>query len=1093
MIEPGKNGAPDYREGRYSLKRWSAFTGIIVILLAAVCCLVIGRKVLFAPGVVILAENLEVGSIESLRENYRPYWQSKFQYFDFGITDSIYIYGLAIAAAKALGLSYETLQRLLLILPHGIAFIAMWAFVRYLMEDLGDRSGMVSRFCLYLTCALIYTFNPWIAVQPRDIALRFDYSLTPLLLLLMMKAFDRRKGLDRSVLSFGMILTLVACFRYVLLTGLVLVLYALIPYRKIDERGLKYRTRKLVLILFCFSALSMGKFLAPVRYALEADSIPYAETFREDMIGEASIPDILSTKVMNSPARQRMDDTYSDDHAAYFSFISIVSFLYLIMVTRPLTKHEIFFPILVLATMPLSMLGHETFREMNYWILTKAPFSSLYGRLLRYSDWNSLAFLLSICVMFGYTIRAVSDRFARGKKALFILLVPAGTAVYCGLCARPLLTGDMNGYWNPSIIPREFSRINDQLRLDSDDFHVLWLPTYWENKAEWAKNQGQYDTTAPTCNFGIRSSAKPSYLTESFYFFDYYNLMKKRPGFRPLEGYRGGRIGDIYKDVNIRYAAVHTDVNWTRRNITEGFDNNATKETIDALKANPSIESVEEDGVFTLIRFDSRTEEFACRTPVSVLGGLPVHGCLADLEVERRYLAPIYFDSAHFRWDDLQRSIEASSIVLTKGISDPVLAAVAGSVDRRDVHAPYEQTMHHVFTREWSRAQIQAGIGNPRFQEALYGLGIDHWAWDFDYGKGVAFTLAPNAELEMPIRISKPGAYIVVIRSFTNQRGGGIHISLGNRIATFLTESSRNHFEWKELLYVNLAKGKHELVLKNIFGFNAVNQIAIVSACDWEARKETVRGLMDDKICVSVYEGETDFEKEGEGASVEKQLSASNGRVMRLSQDTLLKCTLPILKEGEYILQFRFQGKLVATIDEEEIHLCSQALEMVSSPPLHLEIGEHEMTIEPLESSLDLDVLWMGPAASGDGVHDWLDSNDDMRGEILKIDKRSEIEIRLKVRAGEPFILSMAEGYDPMIVACSERKQYESLPVFGLVNGFLIDEPGDLDLRIRFLPQEWTRTGTRISLFFALLFLLYLPFRRSAEFLRSRFQGRFPE
>jgi hypothetical protein len=70
-------------------------------------------------------------------------------------------------------------------------------------------------------------------------------------------------------------------------------------------------------------------------------------------------------------------------------------------------------------------------------------------------------------------------------------------------------------------------------------------------------------------------------------------------------------------------------------------------------------------------------------------------------------------------------------------------------------------------------------------------------------------------------------------------------------------------------------------------------------------------------------------------------------------------------------------------------------------------------------------------------------------------------------------VLALAETYDPLWVASMHGFQTASIPLYGVINGFIIDQPGNYDLILQFEPQQWARLG---SLLTALAVIAVVPF-----------------
>jgi len=75
---------------------------------------------------------------------------------------------------------------------------------------------------------------------------------------------------------------------------------------------------------------------------------------------------------------------------------------------------------------------------------------------------------------------------------------------------------------------------------------------------------------------------------------------------------------------------------------------------------------------------------------------------------------------------------------------------------------------------------------------------------------------------------------------------------------------------------------------------------------------------------------------------------------------------------------------------------------------------------------------------------------------------------KVKVNATKPFMLSFAEAYDPLWEARVYRdgklmEKVRSIPLYSVINGFWINETGNLEIVIRYTPQDWFEIGLAIS------------------------------
>ena len=1064
--------------------------GYLVGAIALGLCLLIGRRVLFSPGIIILAENLEVYSLSSLIQNYTPYWQEKFQYFDFGIGDSVYLYGLSAWTARLVGLSYVALERLLLLAPHGLAFATMYLLVRYIIQRGPEAPTRQIAVACSVTAAMAYALNPWIAVQPRDIALRFDYALTPLLLMLYMRSFRSPRAGYRDIIAASLVLSLTACLRYLAIVAPVLLLYLLIPNDRFShELPLRGRLRMAGVMALCFGILSLGKFLSPALYVLHSGRMPNPEVFHPGMVGQATLLEVLSTRVLNSPARAALDDTYTGRGHELYLLVTATSLLYLVLMQRRPRKHEMFPPLLLVCALPLAVLKQPPFGWLNIPLLTRLPALGVYGRLLRYADWNSLPIVCAIAVMLGMTLRELLVR-ARQRPWLGSLLPVLATGL-CATSAWPLLSGNLNGYWCPSSVPEEFVRVNAQLMAEPGDFKVLWAPAYWENRAEWAQNRGPYPTTGPTCNFDVRSSSRPSCLTERFYLFDYYSMLGPRSWMRPLEGYAGRNLGTVYSLLNVGYAVVHHDVRWNDPSKSDERVDAEVMYAVGQLEGRPGIQSVIREGCLSVVKLAKPAEKFRATTPVAALGGLPTLGSLVDAGVDFGDYSLVFLDSMLCDWEVARALLAATPVVVVKGGHDPAIALAASTAGPAGLYFPSRHAVAEDYWRDWSKARVQAGVGDPRFQEMLKGLQIDTWAWDFDQASGVAFTTARGAHLSCGTKRGEAGLYAVLVRYLVSPQGGALSVKVNGNQKIIATRKPHTAFEWTLLGHAYLSDGAHSIAIRNLEGLNAVNLAVLTPASQLERRLQEANQLLLQRPCLRVYEAETDLDASDGGCTIAKEIDASNGYLVRLDRKGVLTSRVDMTKPGHYRIECRLRGAARVVLGNAEARLVSEKLATVSSRLLWLDKGTHELSVSPVGETADVDVVWIGPAEPAGRLTAVLFAGQEP-AVIRDCKETSRSEATVEVTARNPFLLTVANGYDPLVSAFVGNRRYPSIPVFGTIDGFIVDRTGDLDVKVRYTPQLWAEAGVRASLAGSLLLICYALWERWRVSFPGRRRGKGP-
>lgn len=86
------------------------------------------------------------------------------------------------------------------------------------------------------------------------------------------------------------------------------------------------------------------------------------------------------------------------------------------------------------------------------------------------------------------------------------------------------------------------------------------------------------------------------------------------------------------------------------------------------------------------------------------------------------------------------------------------------------------------------------------------------------------------------------------------------------------------------------------------------------------------------------------------------------------------------------------------------------------------------------------------------------------------------------VHTDKPFLLVVSESYDPLWTAVvNDEKEYSSIPVSGIVNGYWIEETGELEIRVEYQGQRAFTQGGRLSLFTAILLGTYWMYKKLSQ------------
>ena len=996
---------------------------LIALAFAVLLAIIVGRGYIFQPGYIYLAEQFEAFSVDAAFEAVYPPWDEQLQLFHPEAGTKLFLYLGPYLLGKLFS-SYKLYQALLLLLPVAVAFFSTYLLLDNLLTEYPRyRPSAAISFVAALLGGYCYILNPWFATNPRNLALRFDYALLPLILFLFLRIL--RGGRARHIIGLSVVLTLAAGYRNIailaVMLGGVTLLWMALTHRT-WHRAIFPIFRRLAIVGILFGILSSVLFL-PALFHAGYDTPTAVTDFTEAIVNRMTPADIFTLK----PDKPGFDLTYSGETSLLMMLLVVFSFTYLFYKT-PSSTGAVFSKLLPLSLFVLFFLLVGNIASIS------TPSTGLLdsiGRLFRHARWNMMPMVLSVCVMLSYSAREVLSRSRRIGTVVLIVI-----AILAGISAWPVLTGDMNGYWAPTPVPTDYTLVNNLLKEDATDSHTLWLPSTIR-RAIWSKQLGAKDTSAPAGLLAVRGASVPSYHMNSFYFFDYFNALNYGPGMGQLPLYQSD-LSVPMSLLNVSNLVFHSDGYWAAHERAKGFNNELIRDTAMSLT---------ESNTFTEIYRGQWLSVFSNPTPGDELTIKPIilsYGGLTSLEPFMEFT-----------------DITLPGMVFASGDRVDYLDAVPGAlVLANDVldFLPTFEDAQLIATRRYAKAaSLSEGwspgdVSQPLFQEEMFNQGVD-WSWEFDYGEGLAITAANDAVLQIPLSIRVSGQYKVFLRLLMSTAGGTILARIGGTMVEIPTSSLSTSFRWIVAWSGYLDKGSHILSLVNVEGFNAVNLVVPLEVASYESFvSETRERLSARPFALPV---KTTFDPTyGEAESI-----PYNNTVIR-------QATIETPVEGLYSVAILGQGMLRATIDDAEYTLDCDSSALCTTETFFLEQGTHILSIQAEETGEEVEPesrpLWARAvylcSSNGRETLERLLS-DPIDAAITSVRRTGSSSRELTVVTNEPFLLAFAEGFDHLWVAevstPGRSSRFNSLPLYDTINGFWIDAQGELFIRLRFIPQRW--------------------------------------
>ncbi len=1047
---------------------------LLLSLISFIIFLVVGYEVIFSRGIPILAEQIEVYTSTDFLKNFAFTWNEKISSLNLADLPKFYLYYLVYLFSGVL--SFEVIIKIFLISVHPLSFISMYLFLKWIFKNIIEKSRGTKNYYFILLilviCSLIYVFNPWITERSRNLILRYQYALLPLLVLFYIKVLTNEsfKNIFKNAFIFSVFFALVETYRFLVkfvIFSLILVIGYLIQQfieqRKSLSKILVSLKIKHFILLSLVTLLILPFYLPTILHSFYVPPQSVQE-FTKEMIQHEKPINVFSL-YFTSYAGMQITNPYSQNDISPNLFLIItLSAISSILFIKNVNKKWLIFSFL------LSFLIFVLLSIMPPFLVDLLVNFSYLGRILRQSYHNahilpviittlSAFFIISICY---HSVIKRQNKIKGAVITLIILLIASLVSSW------PLLTGNLNNYWQPSKIPSDFTKSYDLLSSDKDS-RIFVFPHYFTYKAIWMNSSSSYPSKPPAGIFDTLSQPLSSFISNNI-FFRYYNPMTLCPFRRPLEGYEGIDWDKIYEAIGVRYILTHYDIEW-------GLNNNI-KKIVNKLKENEKISILYSGKYLTILDLNNDAKQVKIKEPILTSYGISIHASLADTVQVYPYNYALQFCNTND--DILLLSFKVSKIILTENLYNfiPLISNNSKIIS-------YNKRNNTKSSRFWvySNEKLYSFFNYLKIQN------IKNWRWDLDCSKGVILTWTKGAILNIPFNVKKTDNYKIFIRYFKNQKGGTIKIKIDDKTIALNTKDQLNKFVWQDLGTFQLKKGKHKITLENVNGFNEVNLFALILENEYYKNQKAIEKLLGSKTIIHLLEAESDLYRGNvkvpdiifENGSllgtpkVIKDPELSNGEGLEFYPDHKVWQTIEIVKEGYYRLGLRLKGEFAVKIGNYSFNMSSPLWDTKYTFPFYLKKGKYYLQITPRSDRPLLDVVYLFsvPKDKLNVTLEDLFKVKELPAQIKEYKKINPTLWKVKVKAEKPFMLSFAEAYDPLweariYINGKKIKTVKSLPLYAVINGFWIDKTGDLDIVIRYKPQDWFEIGLAIS---ALTFL----------------------
>lgn len=906
--------------------------------------------------------------------------------------------------------------------------------------------------------ALFFIFNPVICTRVWYWQALWFYSLLPLLLYFSYVAFrdihslTSRDFVKKSVLIALVLFAMSMCPRM----PIYFPIFALAFLAGFSRPWLGYLKRSALLIgltLLLYAAFS-AFWLVPM--AMASDFFPYWYVTNRTYVQQASANcgafDVFSLQAYQIE-KFFTDIFWHSGSAASLWKAAVISVPFIAFASLIFRRSKliIWLAIFALAFVFLGKGTNPPFGSFYEWLVFDSPVLSSFAYQFRKPFMWHIPLMFCYAVLAGFTISYflgwVRDKtiWSKLRKGLFALLILIFLAIPLG-AGYPLFSGDVHGTMKPLELLDSRAEMYQWLEDNNNGGKALVYPSPWRD--------GMPIPIPPYYYSGTRPSRSPLY-----------------PEFLRQSRKDTARMGELMTAFNGEYL------------VADALRGGGVSE----FAPQEDMALVQQFGPLNVFGSSADPSQLdASASTVAVLGGLEHTVSLVAIDTFDYSTYPLIFlDQLRINSDYI-----SDADILVSGQAN--LDFYLSMIDEEQVIKPADFVNKNPSTA-WAQAPIH-------FLQYYLRLPVPRLSnWQHAYGEWFVWITGPSP-LNMSFCAEETGDYDVFIRCLRSGHGtDGIRLwADGELVGDVETESQSTEFAWEKVGTVNLQAGSHTLTMEDIRGFNVVNIIAVLPEGELERYEEQAASMLETKRIVYIWEAETAMNHSGwipkstqpnpEAEIVAYGVQASNGKVVRLADGSRAWRDIDVIRSGEYMLGIKLQGSCEVGIGEAVESVSSSELGFVYIGPVHLEQGSYSLEVSANSGQVDVDVLWLYSIEGGVEKVEDIFKNGDAETEIISYEKVNPTKYKIMVNASEPFMLAFAEMYDPMWIARTNGVEYESMMLNTMVNGFWIEDQGELEITVEFKKQSWFYNGviiSIISLVSAIAFLVWDWRRRGRNGLRT--------
>ncbi len=533
-------------------------------------------------------------------------------------------------------------------------------------------------------------------------------------------------------------------------------------------------------------------------------------------------------------------------------------------------------------------------------------------RVFRDPYYFSFFVAFSVSILLSFLVKdlfKISKNYFQNQKTIKTIII-CTLIIIIFISSYPLLTGNFAGQIQNINLPGDYKTVYQEISNDGDICRVLYLPSFQPIKIE----ENEFSGVDPIIHFSPKPTF-PQYVdtTDRLNRFHEYTILSLR---------NSNNIENFINITSTKYIVEREKFESWYWKFIPG-DIGIWKKNDYSENSLPGEIIYESENISLYKR--NYSNFFRINRPIIGFGNLNLINCLPSNIIDNFCI--IFNSDIYNEFDNFQEFPYITNDV--NGFENPVI--LMNNYEnilrfKTDQLEPFNGWSYDINT--WRQNQM---LTADQFID-----GIDS-----------VQTSKVNAKIYGNFSVKNEDSYYIFLRFYKNINGGRIKIYIDGEKKIYNTKDKLNYFDYERIGLFNLEKGKHEIIIENIEGFNSISYVSYFSSNEYSNSISNYHKTMSNNELLYIFDVKNNFytlnNNENDRDSSYQALNLESvGEAWR---------EIKIDKNDDFIIGVKGIGEYDIYVDDNLYEFSSDVLNYIYFGPCELSEGIHNFSVRSYKNS----------------------------------------------------------------------------------------------------------------------------------------------